>query len=121
MALVLVVEDEVGIAKLLEDVLADEGHRVLIASNGRQGLERIAAERPDLIVTDFMMPVMNGGELVEAIAAKHELKGIPIIIMSSVPQATVAERCSQYSYFLRKPFKIVDVIALVERLLVDKK
>src|SRR5687768_16807980 len=57
-AVVLVVDDEVGIATLLEDVLQDEGHRVLTASNGRQALERIATEKPDLILSDFMMPVM---------------------------------------------------------------
>lgn len=117
MAVVLVVEDEVGIAKLLEDVLVDEGHRVILAANGRQALERIAAEQPDLVITDFMMPIMDGSALVKEITANPELTDVPIVMISSLPEATVAERCSRHTHFLRKPFKIFDVIALVERLL----
>ena len=60
MAVVLVVDDEVGIANLLSDVLSDEGHRVLVAVNGHEALKRAEEERPDLVITDFMMPVMDG-------------------------------------------------------------
>ena len=60
MATVLVVEDEFGIADLIEAVLEDEGYRVLIAVNGKQGLELLARERPDLMFLDYMMPVMDG-------------------------------------------------------------
>ena len=66
MAVVLVVDDEFGITDLLEDVLSDEGHRVLAASNGKQALERAAAERPDLVLTDYMIPVMDGVALIAA-------------------------------------------------------
>ena len=120
MAVVLVVDDEFGIANLLEDVLVDEGHTVLIASNGRQALERAAAQRPDLVVTDFMMPVMDGAGLIKAIAADADLAGLPVVVMSSLPEATVAERCPGYAQFMRKPFKIFDIIAVVAGLLDDK-
>jgi CheY-like chemotaxis protein len=114
-AVVLVVDDELGIATLLEDVLQDEGHRVLMASNGRQALERMAAERPDLVFTDFMMPVMDGAAMLAAIAADPEFKDIPVIVMSSLPEAAVAERCNGYALFLHKPFNIFDVVDIVER------
>jgi RecA/RadA recombinase len=52
MATVLVVEDEFGIADLIEAVLEDEGHRILMAANGKQGLEMLAQERPDLVFLD---------------------------------------------------------------------
>ncbi len=110
MAVVLVVDDEYGIAMLLEDVLQDEGHRVLVASNGRQALEKVAEERPDLVLTDYMMPVMDGAGLLKALADDPGLKGVPVVLMSSLPEASVAERCSGYAMFLRKPFKIFDVI-----------
>ena len=106
MAVVLIVDDEFGIMKLLEDVLTDEGHRVLTASNGRQALERAAEEKPALVVTDFMMPIMDGAALVKAMAADARLADIPVVIMSSMPEATVAERSPGYVAFVRKPFNI---------------
>ena len=52
MAVVLVVDDEFGIAELFDAILTDEGHRVLMAANGRQGLEMLAREHPDLVFLD---------------------------------------------------------------------
>lgn len=117
MATVLVVDDEFGISTLLKDVFEDEGHRVLVATNGRQALDRVAEERPDLVITDFMMPVMDGAALIRALAADHATEGIPVLIMSSMPEATVAERCPRYATFVRKPFKIYDVMDIVTDLL----
>jgi CheY-like chemotaxis protein len=117
MALILVVDDEFGIAKLLQDVLVDEGHGVMLATNGRQALEKAAEERPDLVITDFMMPVMDGASLVRALAADPALRSIPVAIMSAMPEAAVAARCSGYALFVRKPFRIFDVIDLIMGLL----
>jgi CheY-like chemotaxis protein len=110
MALIMVVDDEFGVATLLQDVLEDEGHRVVTASNGKQALEKAAAERPDLVLTDFMMPIMDGAALIKALTANPEFKAIPVVVMSSMPEAAVAERCSGYAIFLRKPFKIFDAV-----------
>ena len=115
MAVVLVVEDEVGIANLLSDVLSDEGHRVLVAVNGHEALKRAEEERPDLVITDFMMPVMDGAQLIRAMADHPDLKGIPIFLMSSAPEAAIRDKCSSYALFIRKPFEIYDVIDQVAR------
>jgi len=116
MAVVLVVDDEFGIVKLLEEVLTDEGHRVVIATNGQQALERAAREKPSLVVSDFMMPVMDGAALVNAMRADPPLADVPVIIMSSIPEATVAERSPGYAAFVRKPFNIFAVVDLVAKL-----
>ena len=116
MAVILVVDDEFGIVKLLEEVLEDEGHRVLVASNGRQALERAAKDQPALVITDFMMPVMNGAELIKSMAGDARLSNVPVILISSVPEATVAERISGYAAFVRKPFNIFNLIDLVAEL-----
>jgi CheY-like chemotaxis protein len=116
MAVVLVVDDEFGIVKLLEEVLTDEGHRVLIATNGRQALERAAIEKPSLVVTDFMMPVMDGAALVKALRADPQLADVPVVIMSAIPEATVAERSPGYVAYVRKPFKIFALVDLVAQL-----
>jgi CheY-like chemotaxis protein len=78
-ATVLIVEDEFAIADLLEMALTDEGYRVLLAANGRQGLQRLAeGPRPDLVISDYMMPILDGTGLLQAMAgnrgaARHPL------------------------------------------------
>jgi CheY-like chemotaxis protein len=117
MAVVLVVDDEVGIARLLSDVLSDEGHRVVVAANGHEALKRAEQERPDLVITDFMMPVMDGAQLIKAMAEHPDLKGVPVFLISSVPEAAVRDKCSGYALFIRKPFRIYDVVDQVTRAL----
>ncbi len=117
MATVLVVDDEIGVADLLESVLGDEGHRVLSAINGKQGLEILGEERTDLVITDFMMPGMDGAALLRAMAADAALRAIPVIVMSGMPEANVAARCAGYAGFVRKPFDINEMIEMATRLL----
>ncbi len=116
MATVLIVEDEIGIGALLKDVLLDEGHSVLLASNGRQALGLVAKDRPDLILTDYMMPVMDGAAFMKELADEPSLADIPVLIMSSMPEEIIAERCPGYAQFIRKPFSIFEIIDLVQRL-----
>ena len=113
MAVVLVVDDEVGIANLLADVLSDEGHRVMVAANGHEALKRAEEERPDLVITDFMMPVMDGAQLMKAMADHTDLKDVPVFLMSSAPEAALHDKCSGYRLFIRKPFEIYGVVDLV--------
>ncbi|AWN49401.1 response regulator [Methylobacterium terrae] len=116
MATVLIVDDEFGIAELLDAVLSDDGHRVVTAANGRQGLARVAAGPPDLIFLDFMMPVMDGPAMLAALASDPGTRAIPVVLMSSMPEETVRERASGYVAFLRKPFRIGQVRDLVGQL-----
>ena len=117
MATVLVVEDEFGIADLIEAVLEDEGHRIRMAANGKLGLEMLAQERPHLVFLDYMMPVMDGASMLRSMATDPSFRDIPVVMMSSLPEATVAQRCNGYTAFMRKPFKITDVVSLTEQLI----
>jgi CheY-like chemotaxis protein len=121
MSTVLVVDDEFGIAELMLDILTDEGHRVVTAANGRQGLEVLARERPSLVFLDYMMPVLDGAGMLRGMAEDASLNGVPVVMMSSIPETTVAERCRGYSAFMRKPFRIADVMSLTDRLLAEPK
>jgi len=82
MATVLVVDDEFGIVDVLETILTDEGYRVLTACNGKQGLVRLSEEKPDVILSDFMMPILGGGEMLRTMAAQPAYRRIPVIMMS---------------------------------------
>ena len=117
MATVLVVEDEFGIAELLDAVLTEEGYQVVTAMNGRDGLDLLAREQPVLVLSDYMMPVMDGASLLARIRADPALQGIPVVMMSSMPEAAVAQRCAGYAAFLRKPFKLFELLDVVGRVL----
>ena len=118
MPTVLIVEDEFAIADLLEIALTDEGYDVQHAGNGRQGLERLVkGPRPDLVITDYMMPVLDGAGLLEATRNTHAQRDIPCIVMSSMPEANIRDRITGYAAFVRKPFQLDAVVQLVARVL----
>ena len=117
MTTVLVVEDEQCIAELLDTALTEEGYQVLVASNGREGLDLMIQVQPKLMLCDHMMPVMNGATMLEAMAADPTLRGIPVVMMSAMREAAVAKWCSGYVAFLHKPFKLFELLEVVERLL----
>jgi CheY-like chemotaxis protein len=118
MAKILVVDDEFGIAELFEALLSDEGHSVLTASNGKNALQLLTTERPDLIFLDYMMPVMDGAAMLKIVGAEERLRQIPVVMMSSMPEATIAERVGGYVLFMRKPFLVSEILAVVQRLAV---
>jgi len=97
MPTVLVVDDEFGIVDVLETILTDEGYRVLTACNGKQGLVRLSEEKPEVILLDFMMPILGGGDMLRAMAAEPAYQRIPIIMMSSLREEAVAKRCEGYA------------------------
>ncbi len=87
--LVLVAEDEPEAAELIKSILRREGCEVLVASDGLQALE-MARElpRPDLILLDLELPVMDGREFLDAMRADHSLSGIPVFVVSGAADAT---------------------------------
>lgn len=117
MKTILLVEDEFGIAGVLTLLLEDEGYRVLSAANGRQALSRLAETTPDLVITDFMMPLLDGAALGQALRANPASADIPIIMMSAVPEAAVRNRFDGYTVYLRKPFPIPAFFHVVADLL----
>jgi len=112
----LVVDDEVGITEALNDLLSEEGFHVLVAGNGREALTRMAEKRPDLLLLDYMMPVMDGRELLLALQADAALRHLPVLMMSAVPRSSLPPDCKPTG-FLRKPFIIDRLLMEVNRLL----
>jgi CheY-like chemotaxis protein len=110
MATILVVEDERMIAQLLQEFLEEEGYRVVLAEHGRGALHALELEPVDLILSDLMMPVMDGWRLYEAAQAHHAWRTIPYVIMSAISDRTEQARCPQ-ALWLRKPFDIDELLA----------
>lgn len=117
MQTVLVVDDEFGVAEVLQSILEDEGYRVATAINGKQALMRLGELTPDLIMLDFMMPIMDGSQTLTAIRNDKAFAATPIIMMSSLEEAAVRETCTGYNSFLRKPFRAMAVVKMVAQLL----
>ena len=86
-ARVLLVEDDPVILRLLEVNFELEGYEVLLAHDGAEGIELARTERPDLVISDIMMPNVSGIELVEALKGDGDTSGIPIILLSAKAQS----------------------------------
>jgi DNA-binding response OmpR family regulator len=117
MKTIVVIDDEFALADVLAATLSDAGYRVYTAFNGAQGLEVLAEHAPDIVLLDFMMPLLDGPGVLRAMRVDAGLRDVPVILMSAVPESTVRRRTTEYTAFLRKPFDFDAVIATIERLL----
>jgi CheY-like chemotaxis protein len=117
-AFILVVDDEFSVAEVLQSVLSDAGHEVVMAVNGRQGLDRLGERRPDLVLRDFMMPIMDGPAMLRDMQQNPASRDIPVVVMSSLPESVVADAADGlFKAFLRKPFKLTAVMGTINSLL----
>jgi CheY-like chemotaxis protein len=114
-ATILLVEDELPIQRLLSDLLRSEGYTVICADHGVRALELIAERRPDLVVTDLMLPIMNGVELCRRVKADPSTRQIPVMAMSAGGRQQALE--SGADRFLAKPFELEALLEAVERFL----
>jgi len=115
MATILVVDDEQPLRDLLADVLELDGHRVIVAGNGREALAIARRDRPDLVVSDVMMPLLNGVRLCQQLKADPSTASVPVILMSSVGPRVVDG--SGADAFVKKPFDLDEVETVVRTLL----
>ena len=83
---ILVVDDEPSIVRLMEFILARQGHEMLSAVNGEEALEKIRAQKPDLVLLDIMMPRIDGYEVARTLRADPETATLPIIMLSAKAQ-----------------------------------
>jgi CheY-like chemotaxis protein len=121
MKTILVVDDEYALAESLVETLRHQGYLAVSAANGLDALERVRQEKPDLILTDYMMPIADGKDLVRSVRALPESRAIPIVMMSAasknVALADEGGRKMEVSGFLAKPFMVEEVLELVEQLI----
>jgi CheY-like chemotaxis protein len=114
---ILVVEDDEAIRGLVSEVLRDDGYQVCEAANGLEALGHIARARPDLIVLDLMMPVMDGWTFVEKCRTKRCCEDVPIVVTSAshdLPRTAERLRSFGVRSCLAKPFDVDGLLALVE-------
>jgi len=114
---ILIVDDEFGILEVVEFILSDAGFKVVSALNGQDALAKLEETIPDLVIVDFMMPILDGAGVIKAMRADARFCPIPVILTSALPEHTIKERCQGYQAFLRKPYKTERLMEEVSRLL----
>ena len=116
MKLILIVDDEYDIVSSLEMILNLEGYDVRSAFNGKEALELLGKHErlPDLILSDLMMPVMDGYEFVRALAANPKYRAIPVLLMSAGQLNEGRLNKCTYRAFVRKPFDLDRMVRLIE-------
>lgn len=114
---ILVVDDEPYMIRLLQHHIERAGYRLVKATNGREALERIAEDQPDLIIMDVMMPEINGLEVLAELRNHEQTKNLPVIIMTANAQRFTREQAEAagVSAFLTKPFSPTQLMTEVRR------
>ena len=117
---VVCIEDESEMIVLVSLILRRQKVQVIGALGGRQGLEKIEAEEPDLVLLDIKMPVMNGWEVYRRMQASSKMRNIPVVVVTAMntgydePSNWQGKRVSDY---IVKPFKPVRLIESVNKVL----
>jgi DNA-binding response OmpR family regulator len=112
---ILVVEDDEGVRKFIRMHLEFAGFHVVEASNGKEGLKKIEEEKPDLIITDIMMPEMDGAALYRKLKESKETSSIPILVLTVQDSFEEVHQAYQLGVdeYLTKPF---DPKLLIQRI-----
>ena len=119
---ILVVDDEPDLVSTLQYRLERCGCKVTTAVNGKDGLEKAASEKPDLILLDTNMPVMNGHEMLERLRNHPDLKDIPVIMLTALCETQDITTASAYGItdYVTKPFDFTDLMEKITKALKNK-
>src|SRR5262245_4852941 len=119
---ILVVEDQEDLRGVLRDLLIGSGYAVLEAPDGQAGIAKAKADRPDLILMDIQMPVLDGYEATRQIKADPAVKATPIIAVSSFAMKGDEEkaRAAGCDHYITKPYSPMQLLRVIRGYLGDK-
>lgn len=116
---IVLAEDEPQIARLVEFKLKKEGYQVTWKENGEEALKAIKADKPDLILLDVMMPVMDGYEVLRRLKEDENLRSIPVVMLTARAQERDVVKGIDMGAedYITKPFHPAELLARVKRIL----
>ncbi|MBI2020480.1 response regulator [Candidatus Daviesbacteria bacterium] len=120
MSKILIVEDDPLMSKMYQKIFAFEGYEVDLATNGEEGLLKIKKNKPNLVLLDIMMPVMNGIQMLEKIKADPETKSIPVVILTNLAGQQDAENAMSkgaVKYIIKSEYEPKQVANMVKGIL----
>ncbi len=112
---ILVVDDDEGILDAVSLILQDEGYAVETVTKGSETFKKISAVHPDVIILDVLMSGTDGRDICRKIKADHQMKGIPVIMMSAHPAANQGAVDCGADGFVAKPFEINELLDEIKR------
>ena len=110
---ILVIDDDQAMRNMLETVLLDEGYSVILARNGKEGLELVNRQRPALVLLDLMMPVMDGWQFLEAIKQLPQFADLPILLLSASRHIVDTARDNPVKAYIPKPFELAKLLSCI--------
>jgi two-component system, OmpR family, alkaline phosphatase synthesis response regulator PhoP len=115
---VLVCDDERHIVRLIQVNLEKAGFQVVTAYDGKDGLEKVKAEKPDMLVLDVMMPYMDGFEVLKTLRKDPDTMALPVIMLTAKAQDKDVFEGYHYGadMYLTKPFNPIELVTFVKRL-----
>ncbi|HRF58803.1 MAG TPA: response regulator [Fimbriimonadaceae bacterium] len=115
---VLVCDDERHIVRLIQVNLERQGYTVVTAFDGKEGLEKVRSEKPDLVVLDVMMPYMDGFEVLKSLRREPETESLPVIMLTAKAQDKDVFEGYHYGadMYLTKPFNPSELVTFVKRI-----
>lgn len=115
---ILVCDDERHIVRLIQVNLERNGYTVVTAFDGKEGLEKVRSEKPDLCVLDVMMPYMDGFEVLKSIRRDPETENLPVIMLTAKAQDKDVFEGYHYGadMYLTKPFNPMELVTFVKRI-----
>jgi CheY-like chemotaxis protein len=116
---ILIVEDTVDLMKNIFELLGMEGYQVTCAMNGKEALNQLKKTTPDLIITDLIMPVMDGFELIKQIRKNPALNSVPILVFSAMPPLEAEKKIKELgaNSYLKKPSTLEFFVDAVNKLI----
>jgi len=117
---VLLVEDDPALRRYLEVVLQRAGYLVMSASDGLEAMKSLMTSHVDVIVTDALMPNLDGYELCRFVRNSHHLSHLPIILLSALDPRNTTDESEQVNAFLAKPVSPEDLLATISSLAADE-
>ena len=119
MANVLVVDDMVTMRRIVTAIIKGEGHAVSEASNGGEAVEMLRSNKFDLVISDWNMPKVTGGDMVKAIRSNPETCNIPVVMLTAECERTRIEEMAKMGIngYIIKPFKPETLIKVLNRIL----
>lgn len=118
---VLLAEDDNALRRFLVVVLERAGYKVISAADGIEAMKIAVSEPIDVIITDSMMPNLNGHEFCRFIRSSQKLAHLPIILLSALERKEPTQNLEQADAFLSKPVSGEDLIECIEKLMARKK
>lgn len=115
---IVVCDDERHIVRLIQVNLERQGYQVVTAFDGKEGLEKIKAEKPNLVVLDVMMPYMDGFEVLKTLRRDPETESLPVIMLTAKAQDKDVFEGYHYGadMYLTKPFNPMELVTFVKRI-----